>query len=157
MSPRQRVLWYPGEVALAAGIQRVGGVAAAGHASIPAGIPQIPAAGQRRPAGLRDRSHHAPILAPGPRCHRTNLTLHHSPLLRSTEEAVGRQGPQHGGGGDAGGESRPGGRPQPLGAGADPEPEPALAAPDHPGGLHDAAALWHQRCESGDATSKPGW
>lgn len=79
MSPLQRALWYPGEVALAAGIQRFGGVAAARHASIPARIPQIPAAGQRRPAGLRDRSQHAPILALGPRCHRANPALHHSP------------------------------------------------------------------------------
>lgn len=79
MSPLQRDLWYPGEVALAAGIQRFCSVAAARHASIPARIPQIPAAGQRRPAGLRDRSQHAPTLARGPRCHRANLTLHHSP------------------------------------------------------------------------------
>lgn len=156
MSPLQRGLWYPGEVALAAGIQRFRGAAAARHASIPARIPQIPAAGQRGPAGLRDRSRHAPVLARGPRCHRANLTLHHSPSFRSAEEAVGRQGLQHGGGGDAGGEGRPGGRPQPLGAGADPEPEPALAAPDHPGGLHGAAALWHQRCESPEAASKLG-
>lgn len=82
MSPLQRGPWYPGEVALAAGIQRLGGVAAARHASIPARIPQIPAAGKRRPAGLRDRSQHAQTLARGPRCHRANLTLHHPPPQR---------------------------------------------------------------------------
>lgn len=79
MSPLQWVPWYSGEVALAARIQRFRGVAPALHTSIPARIPQIPAAGERRPAGLRERSQHTQTLAWGLHCHRINLTLHHSP------------------------------------------------------------------------------
>lgn len=68
----------------------------------------------------------------------------HSP---SFKEAMGQQGPQHGGGGDARGESCLAERSQPLGDGADSEPNSPLAAPHHPRHLHRTAALWHQRCE----------
>lgn len=60
---------------------------------------------------------------------------------------MGQQGLQRGGGGDAGGEGCLAECSQPLGDGADSEPNSALAAPHHRRCLHCGAALWHQRCE----------
>lgn len=61
---------------------------------------------------------------------------------------MGLLGLPHGDGGDAAGEGGAAERPQPLGIGADPEPDGPLAAAHHRRGLCHAAALRHQRCES---------
>lgn len=65
----------------------------------------------------------------------------------SLEEAVGQQGLHHGGGGDDEGENCHAECPQPLGDGADSEPNCSLAAYHHHHYLHWTAALWHQRSE----------
>lgn len=134
-------------MALAAWIQWFYCVNPALHPALPAGVSQVPAAGPRRPPGLRERCDKAqispfftivliPVLSP-----------HSSAVPLSFKQAVGQQGLQHRGGGDAGGESCLAERSQPLSDGADSEPNSALAAPHHHRYLHHAAALWHQCCE----------